>query len=130
MPGGGASGGGGDARSGGDARLDTFGAEAGLVRIVALMAHRAPAVQARVRTLGALPSVLSCCQPDDHNPFIREWAVLAIRNLTEGCTENQAEIAKLETSPRGVANPELLADAGIELDVDRASGKVRMKPVT
>jgi len=27
---------------------------------------------------------------------MREWALLAVRNLTEGCAENQATIAQIE----------------------------------
>lgn len=34
--------------------------------------------------------------PYPRQPFIREWALLAVRNLTEGCAENQATIAGLK----------------------------------
>ena len=51
--------------------------------------------QARVRELGGLVPVLQRMQLDDNNPQIREWAVLAVRNLTEGCAENQARRRRL-----------------------------------
>ncbi|EOD34800.1 hypothetical protein EMIHUDRAFT_252761 [Emiliania huxleyi CCMP1516] len=41
--------------------------------------------------LGLVPPVVAVLQP-----FVREWALLAVRNLTEGCAENQATIAGLK----------------------------------
>ena len=67
------------------------------------------------------------CQLDDHNPHIKEWGVFAVRNLCEGCDENQAFIARIERTPREVVNPDLLEKAGLELQVDRQSGKVQLK---
>ena len=47
------------------------------------MSYRQPACQGRVRELGGLPAVLQRCHLDDHNPNIKEWGVLAVRNLCD-----------------------------------------------
>ncbi len=109
-----------------DSELDTLGAEAELVRLVALLAYRRPTVQHRVRELGGVPLVLGCCQLDERNPIVREWALLAVRNLCEGCPENQSYIAAIETRPQGVAPgcEELLAaarSAGIDIGLKEAT---------
>ncbi|EOD28296.1 hypothetical protein EMIHUDRAFT_114220 [Emiliania huxleyi CCMP1516] len=59
--------------------VDTRGAELELVRLLALLCFRRHA-----------------CQKLAGEPFVREWALLAVRNLTEGCAENQATIAGLK----------------------------------
>ena len=76
--------------------------------------------------LEGLVPLLQRMQLDDNNPQIREWAVFAVRNLTEDCPENQAFIASIEQKPRAVANPDVFADADIEVQIDRLSGKVKM----
>ncbi len=59
---------------------------------------------------------------------IREWAVLALRNLTEGNAENQAFLSQLEKAPREVVNAEELEKAGLRVAVDRSTGKLRVAP--
>ena len=96
------------------------------VRLIAFMSHRCPAVQARVRELDGLITVLQRCQLDEGNPQIREWAVLALRNLTEGCPENQAFLAQIEQTPRDVVNADELEEAGLQVAVDKQTGKLRV----
>ena len=76
--------------------LETFEVEREIVRLLALLAHRRPAVQELVARLGGMATVLQRCQVDERNPFIREWALLAVRNLTEGCVANQDTIRNLQ----------------------------------
>ena len=107
--------------------VETLSLEREAIRLIAYLSHQRPACQNRVRELGGLITVLQRCQLDDRNPMIREWAVLAIRNLTEDCAENQEFIASIEQQPQGVANPDLLDDAGLEVAIDRGTGKVKLK---
>ena len=65
-------------------------------RVVANLVYGSTVRQNAVRTLGDLPTVLSCCSYDANSPLMREWAVLAVRNLAAGNEDNQAVIAALE----------------------------------
>lgn len=53
-------------------------------------------VQDQVRPLGGIEAVLNCCSYDEHNPFIREHAIMCLRFLMEGNKENQDHIRALE----------------------------------
>ena len=97
-----------------------------MVRLLALLSHQRPVVQARVRELEGLVPVLQRCQLDDRNPQVREWAILAIRYLTED-EANRAFIEKIERAPREVANVKDLEREGLEVKVDRETGRVRVK---
>ena len=45
---------------------------------------------------GGLASVLNQCMVDDDNPYIREYAILCIRNLLEGNARNQSVVGGME----------------------------------
>lgn len=107
-------------------KVNTHCMEREAVRLIALMSHDSEAVANRVRTLGGLPAVLQRCQLDDDNPHIREWAILAIRNLTESCAANREFLAAIESAPREVVQTEALEQAGLEVTVDHTTGKLRV----
>eukprot|EP01126_Amoeba_proteus_P009027 TRINITY_DN13434_c0_g1_i2.p1 TRINITY_DN13434_c0_g1~~TRINITY_DN13434_c0_g1_i2.p1 ORF type:complete len:155 (+),score=38.12 TRINITY_DN13434_c0_g1_i2:875-1339(+) len=77
-----------------------------LTRIIANLSFHSSLSQNLVRELGGLPVLLNNCIIDDSNPFLREWSILALRNLTEGNPENQNFIASLQVQeiPRDVAS--------------------------
>lgn len=43
-----------------------------------------------------LPVILDSCNIDARNPFITQWAVLAIRNACEGNTANQELVRSVQ----------------------------------
>lgn len=53
-------------------------------------------VQDQIRPLGGIEAVLNCCSYDEHNPYIREHAIMCLRFLMEGNKENQDRIRALE----------------------------------
>jgi hypothetical protein len=53
-------------------------------------------VQDQVRPLGGIEAILNCCSYDEHNPYIREHAIMCLRFLMEGNKENQDRIRALE----------------------------------
>ena len=53
-------------------------------------------VQNQIRPLGGIEAVLNCCSYDEHNPYIREHAIMCLRFLMEGNRENQERIRALE----------------------------------
>ncbi|KAJ3394628.1 copper transport protein [Lobulomyces angularis] len=52
-------------------------------------------VQDEVRRLGFLPLILNQCQIDDHNPYVKEYSILLIKNLTNNNAKNQEFISNL-----------------------------------
>lgn len=73
----------------------SYDLKAMLVRVVANLAYRNERNQELAREMDILLAVLNCTSVDARNPLIKEWSVLAIRNLCDGCAENQAIIAGL-----------------------------------
>lgn len=79
--------------------------------------------QELMRTQHGLEVVLSNCIIDQLNPFIKETAILCIRYTLEKNPQNQEFVRKLEA--KQVLNPDELAKAGLELEIE--NGKVKMK---
>jgi len=52
-------------------------------------------VQDQVRRYGGLEALVGCCRPDEHNPYIREHAIMCLRFAVEGCEENAKVIRKM-----------------------------------
>jgi len=70
--------------------------------------------------------VLNHCNIDDANPYLREHAILALRNLLAGNPENQALIAEL--TPIGAAQNPVLGEIGLQTEMGE-NGRVRVRPV-
>ncbi|KAF8984466.1 hypothetical protein BGZ52_012657 [Haplosporangium bisporale] len=67
-----------------------------IVRLVGNLAYRSRHVQDRIRNCNGLIVMLSQCNIDDANPFLREYAILAMKNILTGNVENQALIEELQ----------------------------------
>ncbi|KNC97859.1 uncharacterized protein SPPG_06855 [Spizellomyces punctatus DAOM BR117] len=95
------------------------------VKVLANLCYEAKEVQDEIRRIGGIPVILNECRVDDNNPYIKEHAILAIRNLCDGNTENQDLVASL--TPQGIApeSEQMLDEAGIQAKVDD-SGRVRV----
>lgn len=52
-------------------------------------------VQAQVREYGGLEALVRCCRHDEHNPYIREHAIMCLRFAVEGCEENAQVIRRM-----------------------------------
>lgn len=53
-------------------------------------------LQDQVRSFGGIMAVLSCCAFDEHNPYIREHAIMCLRFLLEGNQDNQDVVRGLQ----------------------------------
>ncbi len=95
----------------------------GAVRVIANLAHGYPEAQDRARAAGAVTGVLNHCGIDASNPYIREYSILAVRNLCAGNEANQAVIASLGKA-QDVVNKDELTDLGIAAQVRGDDGKV------
>lgn len=75
---------------------EPFGYRSGIIRAIGNLSFRYSAHQDVVRELGYLPLFLNHCNIDDANPLIREWSLVALRNLCEGNEANQQYINALK----------------------------------
>lgn len=95
-----------------------------VVLVLSSLVWKAPAVQAQIRQYGGVEIVLNCCNLDEHNPFIREHAIMCLRFLLEDCLENQAILEQLEA--RAAVPNEVLDKHGYETFLDE-EGKVGLR---
>ncbi|KAI5451876.1 hypothetical protein NCC49_001178 [Naganishia albida] len=75
-----------------------------LVQLAGLLANDHTPTQDAIRELGGMQVILSMCVTDDRNPLIREYALLAVRNLMINNVANQAVIKEMD--PLGVVGPD------------------------
>jgi len=66
------------------------------IRILANLAYNNKHCQDLVRQVGGLALILSNCMFDDDNNYLREWSILALRNLCLENTDNQQFVASLK----------------------------------
>lgn len=82
------------------ASREPIGYRSGIIRAVGNLSFRHERHQDLVRERGYLPLFLSHCNIDDANPLVREWALVALRNLCEGNEANQQFINALKPQSR------------------------------
>ncbi|KAL1513154.1 hypothetical protein ABEB36_002606 [Hypothenemus hampei] len=107
-----------------------FGFKTDLVRLIGNMCWKNEDMQDLARTAELIPVLLECCTIDANNPFITQWAILAIRNLCENNQANQAVIGSL--SKQGTVSTEILDKLGLKLhcdDTEKSIGIVQFKMV-
>ncbi|KAM9311485.1 ataxin-10 [Gastrophryne carolinensis] len=99
------------------------GFKAHLIRLIANLCYKNKENQDKIYQLEGVPLILDNCSIDDNNPFLNQWAIYAIRNLTENNEKNQELIAKLER--QGLADTSMLKSMG--LHVEERDGKLVLK---
>ncbi|XP_057342272.1 ataxin-10 isoform X2 [Manis pentadactyla] len=95
-----------------------------LIRLIGNLCYKNKDNQDKVNELDGIPLILDSCSIDDSNPFLTQWAVYAIRNLTEDNSQNQDLIAEMEE--QGLADASLLKKMGFE--VEKRGDKLILKP--
>lgn len=83
-----------------------------LVKSLANLSHKNKKNQELAREMEIMLSIFECTNADARNPLIREWSILAIRNLCEDNLENQ-EIVRNLTKVGDAENP-LLKEMGLD----------------
>ncbi len=119
-------------QAGGAKSVDVQGLRGAAVRAVALACDDYEPAQSLVRNSNGLPHVLNALSYEadaTRNPFLREWAILAVRNLCKDNAENCAAMSEYELQGVQTDN-ELLEKAGLEAYVDKTSGKVKIRSKT
>ncbi|GJN30103.1 hypothetical protein PR202_gb18382 [Eleusine coracana subsp. coracana] len=95
-----------------------------LVAIIANCLHGRKKVQDEVRKLDGIMLLLQQCVVDEENPYLREWGLLAVKNLLEGNEENQKEVSQLEMQ-EPVLTPEI-ANMGLKVEIDMETGRPKL----
>ncbi|XP_069663004.1 ataxin-10 isoform X2 [Haliaeetus albicilla] len=85
-----------------------------LIRLIGNLCYKNKENQDKVYKLDGIPLILDNCSIDDNNPFVNQWAVYAIRNLTEQNERNQELIAQMEE--KGLADNSALESMGLEIE--------------
>ncbi|KAK9399279.1 ataxin-10 [Crotalus adamanteus] len=85
-----------------------------LIRLIGNLCYRNKGNQEKVYELNGIPLILDNCSIDNNNPFISQWAVYAIRNLTEENERNQEFIARMEQ--QGPADNPTLESLGLKIE--------------
>jgi hypothetical protein len=104
---------------------ESFGQRVELLRAITNLCFGRQANQDAVRnTPQGIFTVLNQSQGgDERNPFLREWAILAIRAVTENNLENQRIIAELRV--QGTVDSPVIAKAGLKVELTE-DGKARL----
>ncbi|KAF1320295.1 hypothetical protein FI667_g12523, partial [Globisporangium splendens] len=86
---------------------EPFGYRSGMIRAIGNLCFRHTRHQDIVREQGYLVLFLNHCNIDDVNPMVREWSLVALRNLCEGNEANQQYINALkpQSTPSGASAP-------------------------
>ncbi|KAF9982808.1 hypothetical protein BGZ75_005715 [Mortierella antarctica] len=92
-----------------------------IVRLVGNLAYRSRHVQDRIRQCNGLIVMLSQCNIDDANPYLREYAILAMKNILSGNSENQALIEELQ--PIEAVDHPALQEARVTSRLDAETGR-------
>ncbi|KAJ1649349.1 Ataxin-10 [Dispira simplex] len=91
-----------------------------LVAIIGNLVHGSTPLQDRTRELGGIDVLLNQCNIDDNNPFIKEFALLALRNLLTGNLENQRWVQALQ--PQDTVQHPVLTELGLKPELDAERG--------
>ncbi|KAI8367093.1 spinocerebellar ataxia type 10 protein domain-containing protein [Blakeslea trispora] len=94
------------------------------IRLLGTLCYRDKAIQDKIRELGGISLILCQLKIDDSNPYIREYATLALRNVLENNPENQQIIQELEAQE--VVQTDELNQMGIRPELTE-DGKIRIK---
>ncbi|KAF9090181.1 hypothetical protein BGX29_011620 [Mortierella sp. GBA35] len=102
---------------------DSFfvGLKRDIVRLIGNLAYRSRHVQDRIRKCNGLIVMLSQCNIDDANPYLREFAILAMKNILTGNVENQGLIEELQ--PIEAVDHPALQEARVTARLDAETGR-------
>ncbi|KAI9666002.1 MAG: copper transport protein [Bathelium mastoideum] len=94
------------------------------VLVLTSLVWKSRPAQDQVRKHGGIEAVLNCTQHDEHNPYIREHAIMCLRFLLDSNKENQDVVRALEA--RGIVPSEVLDKRGYETWMDER-GRVGLR---
>jgi len=106
-----------------------MGMKCHLMKIIANLSYNSVECQELIRTEGGIPTILNHFVIDNSNPFLREWSILTIRNITENNVQNQEVIAALEFQELPQTMVRELETIGLDAKVTDGKLKLTKKSV-
>lgn len=97
----------------------SYSLKSSLVKALTNLSYKNKKNQNLAREMDIMATILECTNLDARNPLIKEWSILAIRNLCEDNLENQKFIASLTK----VGD----ADNSLVTEYNTAGGTIRIK---
>ncbi|KAG5519311.1 hypothetical protein PMAC_001936 [Pneumocystis sp. 'macacae'] len=94
-----------------------------IVQLLSTLCYKDKRVQDKIRELSGLELILSQCNIDEENPYLREYAIFCLRNVLEDNEENKKILRELR--PIGVENSEMIAGFGLEFEMNE--GCIQLK---
>jgi len=101
-----------------------FGMKTKLIRMIANLAYENSLAQDTVREEGGIPLVLESCIIKDSNPYMREWSILALRNLCLDNELNQQYISNLKAQGIPEQAQEEMNKLGVRMELG-IDGKIK-----
>ncbi|KAF1809232.1 hypothetical protein P152DRAFT_476589 [Eremomyces bilateralis CBS 781.70] len=95
------------------------------VLVLSSLVYKCRPVQDQIREFDGIEPILSCCRPDEHNPYIREHAVVCLRFLMEQNPRNLEVVHRLQAQN---IPTEILEKHGWEKYQDGNTTTLRKKP--
>ena len=95
-----------------------------LIAIIGNAAFNRARVCDDVANLGGLPIVLNHTRGEDDEPYLREWALWAVRNMTQASDMARNKISELQ--PQAIEESEDLLSRGLGVELNRETGKPRV----
>jgi len=101
-----------------------FNIQTKLIRIITNLTYEDSIAQDIVREEGGIPVILNSCIIKDTNPYMREWCILALRNLCIDNEQNQEYISNIKAQgiPEQAQEEMIKLGVRMELGID---GKVK-----
>ncbi|KAK9729066.1 Ataxin-10 [Basidiobolus ranarum] len=93
-----------------------------IIRLIGNLSYENKFVQDETRDLGGLALVLSNCNIDDRNPYIREYAIFAVRSLLQNNPENQKLVEEMK--PINAVQHPVLEEVGVRTELE--NGKIKL----
>ncbi|RQM16112.1 hypothetical protein DD237_005030 [Peronospora effusa] len=104
---------------------EPLGYRSRLIRVIGNLCFRHTYHQDLIRDEGYLPLFLNHCNIDETNPLVREWSLVALRNLCEGNEANQSFINALRPQGMDAASDTALEKAKVRVHIEE-DGKVKL----
>ncbi|KAI9245227.1 spinocerebellar ataxia type 10 protein domain-containing protein [Phascolomyces articulosus] len=93
------------------------------VRLLGALCYEDRRMQDKIRVIGGIPIILAQCKIEDANPYLREYAIFALRNILQNNPENQAIIEELK--PQEAVQTDELTEMGLKAKL--VDGQVKLE---
>ena len=94
------------------------------LRLLSSLVWRHRGMQDEVGVRGGIYALMNHSVLDEHNPLMREFAILGLRNALEDHEANQRIVSELRVN--ALANQDQLREMGVNTELDPMTGKIKI----